>query len=96
MSKSIHITIKDFRGLKKEEIDKQVCEPSSDLNKWSEKSKIEKEIKLERKRKKKENKKRFTTQCIIYCWLIFLAENPCLPQASSDTSNVGCFFTILV
>ena len=52
MSKSIHITIKDFRGLKKEEIDKQVCEPSSDLNKWSEKSKIEKEIKLERKRKK--------------------------------------------
>ena len=76
MSKSIHITIKDFRGLKKEEIDKQVCEPSSDLNKWSEKSKIEKEIKLERKRKKKENKKRFTTTCIIYCWLIFLAENP--------------------
>ena len=31
MSKSIHITIKDFRRIKKEEIDKQVCEPSSDF-----------------------------------------------------------------
>ena len=71
MSKSIHITIKDFRGLKKEEIDKQVCEPSSDLNKWSEKSKIEKEIKLERKRKKKENKKR--THNTVYNSLLVLA-----------------------
>jgi hypothetical protein len=52
MSKSILITIKDFRGLTKEEIDKQASDPNSDLNKWSEKSKIKKEIKLERKRKK--------------------------------------------
>ena len=36
MSKSIHITIKDFKGLTKEEIDKQASDPNSDLNKWSE------------------------------------------------------------
>ena len=52
MSKSIHLTIKDFKGLTKEEIDEQAFEPNSDLNKWSEKSKIKKKIKLERKRKK--------------------------------------------
>ena len=49
MSKSIHITIKDFKGLTKEEIDKQAADPNSDLNKWSEKKKIKKEVKLERR-----------------------------------------------
>ena len=54
MSKSIHITIRDFKGLTKEEIDKQASEPNSDLNKWAEKSRIKKEIKLERKNKRTE------------------------------------------
>jgi len=52
MSKSIHITIKDFKGLTKEEINRQASDPNSDLNKWNEKSKIKKEIKLERKKKR--------------------------------------------
>jgi hypothetical protein len=54
MSKSIHITIKNFRGLTKEEIDKQASEPDSDLNKWSEKKRIKKEVKSERKKKRTE------------------------------------------
>ena len=54
MSKSIHIAIKDFKGLTKEEIDKQASDPSSDLNKWSEKSKIKKEVKSERQKKRTE------------------------------------------
>ena len=54
MSKSIHITIKDFNNLTKEEIDKQASDPNSDLNKWNEKSKIKKEVKLERKKKRTE------------------------------------------
>ena len=51
MSKSIHITIKDFKGLTKEKIDKQSSDPNSDLNKWNEKSKIKKKVKSERKKK---------------------------------------------
>ena len=54
MSKSIHITIKDFKGLTKEEIDKQASDPNFDLNKWKEKSKIKKEVKKERKSKRNE------------------------------------------
>jgi hypothetical protein len=52
MSKSIHITIKDFKDLTKEEIIKQSSEPDSDLNKWGEKSKIKKQVKLDRKKKR--------------------------------------------
>jgi hypothetical protein len=52
MSKNIHITIKDFKGLSKTEIDKQASDPNSDLNKWNEKSKIKREVKLERKKKR--------------------------------------------
>lgn len=54
MSKSIHVTIKDFKGLAKEEIDQQASDPNSDLNKWNEKSKIKKEVKLEGKKKRTE------------------------------------------
>jgi len=44
MSKSIHIIIKNFRGLTKGEIDKQASELDSDLNKWSEKKKLKKKL----------------------------------------------------
>jgi hypothetical protein len=33
MSKSIHITIKNFRGLTKEEINEQVSDPKSEIKK---------------------------------------------------------------
>ena len=49
MSRSIHIAIKDFKGLTKAEIDKQASDPNSDLNKWKEKSKLKKAVKTERK-----------------------------------------------
>ena len=35
MSKSIHVTIKNFRGLTKSEIDEQSNDPYSDLVQWS-------------------------------------------------------------
>jgi hypothetical protein len=54
MSKSIHKTIKDFKGLTKAEIDKQASDPNSDLNKWREKSKIKKGVKTDRKKKRNE------------------------------------------
>ena len=54
MSKSIHITIKNFRGLTKEEINEQASDPNSELKKWSEKSGIKKKVKLERKNKRTE------------------------------------------
>jgi len=70
MSKSIHITVKDFKGLTKAEIDNQASNPNSDLNKWNEKSKIKREVKLDRKRNELKNKKRVTTTPIIYCFFI--------------------------
>jgi hypothetical protein len=53
MSKSIHTTYKNLKGLTKSEIDEQANEPSSDLHKLAEKSKIKKEVKRKRKELKK-------------------------------------------
>jgi hypothetical protein len=55
MSKSIHITIKNFRGLTRTELDEQSTDPNSDLKKWSKKSAIKKEIKKKRKIVKSKN-----------------------------------------
>jgi len=52
MSKSIHITIKKFRGLTKAQLDEQFTDPNSDLKLWSKKSSIKKEIKKMRKLQK--------------------------------------------
>jgi len=49
MSKSIHITKKNFKGLTKTEIDEQALDPSSELNEWGRKSSIKKEVKKNRK-----------------------------------------------
>jgi hypothetical protein len=49
MSKSIHITKKNFKGLTKKEIDEQAVYPNSDLTLWNKKSKIKKETKKNRK-----------------------------------------------
>jgi len=49
MSKSIHVTVKNFRGLTKAQLDEQLIDPNSDLAQWSKKSSIKKEIKKKRK-----------------------------------------------
>ena len=49
MSKSYHVTIKDFRGKKKEELDRMAEDPDSKLSEWAEKSRVKKEIKKQRK-----------------------------------------------
>ena len=56
MSKSIHTTYKDLKGLTKKEIDEQSLDPNSDLAKLSKKSSLKKETKIDRKNtKNKEN-----------------------------------------
>ena len=45
MSKSIHITIKNFSGLTKAQLDEQFVDPKSDLAQWNRKSYVKKEIK---------------------------------------------------
>lgn len=52
MSKSIHITIKNFRGLTKSQLDEQFVDPNSDLKQWSKKSAIKGETISKRKIKK--------------------------------------------
>lgn len=54
MSKSIHITRRNFKGLSVKELDEQANDPNSELKQWSEKSKIKKEIKKSRKENKKQ------------------------------------------
>lgn len=54
MSKSIHVTIKNFRGLTKSQIDEQSNDPNSDLKKWGKKSAIKKET-ISKRRIKKQN-----------------------------------------
>ena len=54
MSKSIHITMKDFKGLTKNEIDEQFSDPNSDLVAFAKKRIIKKNVKKERKQKKSE------------------------------------------
>lgn len=53
MSKSIHTTYKDIKGLTKKEIDNQVNDPDSDLAELSKKSAIKKSVIKERKLNKK-------------------------------------------
>lgn len=52
MSRSIHITSKNFRGLTKREIDEQYVDPTSELNQWADKL----HIKKIRVKSRKENK----------------------------------------
>ena len=49
MSRSIHVTKKNFKGLTKTEIKDQANDPNSDLTKWSKKFSIKKEVKKKRK-----------------------------------------------
>jgi len=52
MSKSIHITKKNFKGLTKAELDEQAKDPNSEFNEWVRKSLIKKEVKKKRKNEK--------------------------------------------
>ena len=52
MSRSIHTTYKDLKGLTKKEIDEQFADPNSDLASLAKKSSIKKEVVKERKKKK--------------------------------------------
>jgi hypothetical protein len=52
MSRSIHTTYKDLKGLTKKEIDEQFVDPNSDLASLAKKSSIKKEVIKERKKKK--------------------------------------------
>jgi hypothetical protein len=56
MSRSIHITTKNFKGLTKKEQDDQLEDPNSELRQWGRKSVLKDEVKKERKNKKKETK----------------------------------------
>jgi hypothetical protein len=51
MSRSIHITKRNFKDLSKKEIDDQVVDPHSDLNQWVRKSVIKKDIRENRRDK---------------------------------------------
>jgi len=53
MSRSIHTTYKDLKGLTKKELDEQSNDPNSDLASLSKKSSLKKKVLKERKYKKK-------------------------------------------
>jgi hypothetical protein len=53
MSRSIHITIKNFKGLTKKEVKEQSEDPTSDLKQWSQKSIIKADVKKARKENKR-------------------------------------------
>ena len=55
MSRSIHITTKNFKGLTKKEQDEQLEDPNSELRQWAKKSNLKDDITKERKSKKKSN-----------------------------------------
>ena len=55
MSKSIHITKKNFKGLTKSELDEQSEDPNSELRQWARKSLLKKEVVKKRKNKKSSN-----------------------------------------
>lgn len=46
MSRSIHITIRNFRGLTKREIDEQADDPYSELAAWARKKNIKKQARI--------------------------------------------------
>ena len=52
MSKSIHATKKNFKGLTKAELDEQARDPNSELNEWARKNALKKEVKKNRKNEK--------------------------------------------
>ena len=52
MSKSIHTTLKNFRGLTKKELFEQYVNPDSDLAQWAKKRGIKNEMKRSRKNTK--------------------------------------------
>ncbi len=52
MSKSIHITKKNFKGLTKTELDVQALDSNSELSQWARKSSLKKEVKKNRKNEK--------------------------------------------
>lgn len=54
MSKSIHKTYKDLKGLTKKELNEQFSDPNSDLATLAKKSTIKKKVLKERKQKKSE------------------------------------------
>ena len=54
MSRSIHTTYKDHKGLTKREIDEQFNDPNSDLAALSKKSSLKKKVLKGRKQKKPE------------------------------------------
>ena len=56
MSRSIHITSKNFRGLTKSEIDEQYIDPTSELSQWSDKLHIKKSTVKDRKQQKTKRK----------------------------------------
>ena len=53
MSRSIHTTFKNVRGLTKNELNEQYDDPNSDLAALAKKLHIKKEVKRERKKKDK-------------------------------------------
>ena len=52
MSRSIHVTLKNFKGLTKRQIDEQATETNSDLKQWVEKKRIKKGVNKKRKQEK--------------------------------------------
>lgn len=62
MSKSIHITGRNFRGLTKKEIEEQLSDPNSDLRTWGRKSTIKKNIIKKRKTRKDKNPQTFLSK----------------------------------
>ncbi len=56
MSRSIHITNKNFKGLTKKELSEQANDPNSELRHWSKKSLLKADVKKIRKQKKVTNK----------------------------------------
>ena len=55
MSRSIHITLKNFKGLTVKELNEQSNDPNSELRQWGEKSNLKGTIKKDRKDKKLKN-----------------------------------------
>lgn len=49
MSRSIHITLRNFKGLSKTQVDEQAADPKSELNQWVKKSQIKKQVRSSRK-----------------------------------------------
>ncbi len=54
MSRSIHTTHKDLKGLTKRELDEQFNDPNSDLASFAKKSSLKKKVLKRRKQKKAE------------------------------------------